>query len=59
MEKLFLLVVAAFFILLPLMPSPLGRGKSGIPHKNQAVARVACAPIGVALLLLWYSLPPK
>jgi hypothetical protein len=51
-----LLAFAAFCIFLALQPTPLVR-KAGRPLENQKRARIAVLAIGLATLLLWYSLP--
>lgn len=53
----FLLVFAILWILAFLLPKTLYRNRSGKPFENQLVARIAFLAIGLALLLLWYSLP--
>jgi hypothetical protein len=55
----FLLAFAILWILGALLPKPLYRSRSGKPFENQLLARIAFTAIGLALLLLWYSLPPK
>jgi hypothetical protein len=54
----FLLICALVPIVMALVPMPLQR-KGGRPFENQLAARIAFAAIGLALLLLWYSLPSK
>ncbi len=49
------LFVGCFFILVSVMPGPIMRGKSGVPHKNQKLARIVIAVLGFMILLLWYS----
>jgi hypothetical protein len=48
-----LLLVAASFL-----PGELRR-RNGKPYENQMRTRVACFAIGVALVVLWYSLPRR
>ena len=52
----FLLVFAILWLLGFLIPKTLYRKGTGKPFENQPAARVAFAAIGLALLLLWYSL---
>jgi hypothetical protein len=54
----FLLICAAAPIVIALLPITLQR-KGGRPFENQIAARIAFAAIGLALLLLWFSLPSK
>jgi len=54
----FLLIFSVIWILIALVPRKLYR-RSGKPFENQRIARVAFTSIGLALLVLWYSLPPK
>jgi hypothetical protein len=55
----FLLFFSIIWILGALLPRQLYRRRSGIPYENQRLARAAFLAIGVALLVLWYSLPGK
>ena len=41
----------------PWLPKTLYHGKTDEPWKNQFRARLGFSAIGVALLVLWYSLP--
>jgi hypothetical protein len=43
------------FILVSLLPGPIMRGKSGIPHKNQKLTRIVTAVLGFTILLAWYA----
>jgi hypothetical protein len=47
--------VGCFFLLVSVMPGPIIRGRSGLPHKNQKLARIVIAVLGFMILLLWYS----
>jgi hypothetical protein len=49
------LFVGVVFLLVSVLPGPIMRGKSNEPHKNQTLARVVCAILGLMILLLWYS----
>jgi hypothetical protein len=53
----FLLLFSVFWILAAIIPKKINRGRSGVPYENQALARAALIVIGLATLLLWYSLP--
>jgi len=53
----FLLIFAVLWILGFLLPKTLYRKGTGKPFENQLVARIAFVAIGLAILLLWYSLP--
>jgi len=53
----FLLIFAVLWILGFLLPKTLYRKGAGKPFENQLVARIAFVAIGLAMLLLWYSLP--
>jgi hypothetical protein len=55
----FLLAFAILWILGASLPKTLYRSRGGKPFENQLVARLAFAAIGLALLVLWYSLPPN
>ena len=55
----FLFFFAILWILGALLPKTLYRGSTGMPFENQVAARIAFAAIGVALFLLWFSLPPN
>jgi hypothetical protein len=55
----FLLVFAILWIAGFLLPKTLYRKGSRKPFENQLVARIVFLAIGLALLLLWYSLPPN
>jgi hypothetical protein len=47
--------VGYFFILVSAMPGPIMRGRSGVPHKKQKLARIVIAELGFMILLLGYS----
>lgn len=47
--------VGCIFIMVSVLPGPIMRGKSNVPHKNQKLARAVCAVLGLMILLLWYS----
>jgi hypothetical protein len=49
------LIVGCVFILVSLLPGPIMRGKSGIPHKNQKLTRIVVAVLGFTILLAWYA----
>jgi hypothetical protein len=55
----FLLGFAILLILGALLPKTLYRNRNGKPFENLLEGRIAFVAIGLALLLLWYSLPPK
>jgi uncharacterized membrane protein len=55
MSKYIGLFVGCIFILVSVLPGPIVRAKSNVPHKNQKLARVVCAVLGLMILLLWYS----
>jgi hypothetical protein len=55
----FLLIFSVFWILAAILPKQINRGRSGIPYENQALARAGMIGIGLAMLLLWYSLPTR
>ena len=55
----FLLGFGMVFILGSLLPKTVHRKRNGQPFKNLLVGRVAFVASGLALLMLWYSLPPK
>lgn len=49
------LFVGVVFLLVSVAPGPIMRGKSNVPHKNQKLARIVLAVLGLMILLLWYS----
>jgi hypothetical protein len=49
------LFVGCVFVLVSLLPGPIMRGKSNIPHKNQKLARVVSALLGLTIILAWYA----
>ena len=49
------LFVGCVFVLVSVMPGPIMRGRSGVPHKNQRLTRIVTAVLGFMILLLWYS----
>jgi hypothetical protein len=53
----FLLIGATLWILGFLLPKTLYRGRTGKPFQNQLMTRIGFVAIGLALLLLWFSLP--
>ncbi|PYX27255.1 MAG: hypothetical protein DMG80_19100 [Acidobacteria bacterium] len=53
----FLLCFSLLWIAGALLPRTLYRGKGGRRFENQLLARLAFVAIGVAMLVLWYSLP--
>jgi hypothetical protein len=55
----FLLAFAILWMLGALLPKTLYRNRADKPFENQLMARMAFAAIGLALLLLWYSLRAK
>ncbi|PYV58175.1 MAG: hypothetical protein DMG90_03120 [Acidobacteria bacterium] len=53
----YLLAFSVLWLLASVLPKKINRGRSGIPYENQTVARAGMIGIGLAMLLLWYSLP--
>jgi hypothetical protein len=51
-------MIALLWTVGSLIANPLQR-KGGRPYENQRVAKIAFVAIGLALLLLWFSLPSK
>jgi hypothetical protein len=49
------LFVGCVVILVSLLPGPIMRGKSQVPHKNQKLTRIVLAVLGSTILLAWYS----
>ncbi len=57
MKEPFLLTFATAWTVVPWLVKTINRGRSGIPYENQLAAKLGISAIGVALLILWYSLP--
>jgi len=55
----FLLGFAIVLILGSLLPKTVYRKRNGKPYENLLGGRIAFLAIGLALLMLWYSMPPK
>jgi hypothetical protein len=53
----FLLTFSVLFILFGMLPKNFYQKRDGTPFQNLGMARIACVAIGLAQLLLWYSLP--
>ena len=53
----FLPAFSVLWILGTILPKKINRGRSGLSYENQAVGRAGIIAIGLAMLLLWYSLP--
>jgi len=47
--------VGCVFILVSVMPGPIMRGRSGVPHENQKLTRIVMAVLGLTILLAWYA----
>jgi len=56
MKEPFLFFFAVAWTVFPWLPKTFYRGRGGQWWKNQLQARVAFSAIGVAMLVLWYSL---
>jgi len=55
----FLLTFSVLWIVAAILPKKINRRRSGVPYENQALARAGLVAIGLAMLVLCYSLPSR
>jgi hypothetical protein len=55
----FLLIFSLLFIVFSFLPADFYRRRNGESYDDLLFRRIACAGIGLALLLAWYAMPSK